>query len=192
MRKVMGWDNAAAYTDGVERVSAGGHVCRIVAAKVEMLENGSEKLQLALEIDEGSALDGIFGRTFSARGVGNPAAKWPCVFGQFLTGIDGLCSPFFKGLIKCIENSNPGYQWAWDEATLKGKHVGMVFREEEFVAYDGSVKTATRPAFARSVDRIREGVEVPEIKRLPGNHAAPAASGMPEGFTEVPDDELPF
>lgn len=192
MRKIMGWDNAPAYTDGVEHVPAGGHVCKIIGAKVEMLDNGSEKLVLALEIDEGSPLDGIFQRTFASKHAGNPAAKWPCTFGQFLTDRDGLCNPYFKGLIRCVENSNPGYHWAWEEATLKGKRVGMVFREEEFMGYDGSVKTATRPAFARSVDRIREGVEVPEIKRLSGNPAQASGVDMPDGFTEVQDKELPF
>ena len=191
MNKVNGWDQAAAYTDGAERVPAGGHVCRIVTARVETLDNGSDKLSLALEIDEGSPLDGIYRRAYAAKATGNPSAKWPCVFSTFLLGRDGLCNPFFKGLIKCVEESNAGYAWNWDERTLKGKLLGVIFREEEFVGNDGGVRTATRPAFARSVERIRAGVEVPEIKRLPGNHAA-AAQQAPEGFAEVPDEELPF
>lgn len=190
MRKIVGWDEAPAYTDGVERVPAGGHICRIIGAKVETLENGSEKLSLALEIDEGSPLDGIFQRTFVSKHAGNPDAKWPCVFSQFLTDREGVCSPYFKGLIRCVENSNSGYQWAWNEEMLKGKRVGMIFREEEFVASDGSVRTTTRPAFARSVDRIREGVKVPEIKRLPGHASHPAQTA--DGFVEVSDEELPF
>lgn len=189
MKPILGWEQAAAYTDGAERVPAGGHVCRIVTARVETLTNGSEKLSIALEIADGTPLDGIFRRQYTAKSSGNPAAKWPCVFSTFLLGTDGLCNPWFKGLIKCIEESNPGYVWAWDETTLKGRVVGMIFREEEFLASDSSVKTATRPAFARSVARIREGVEIPEIKRLPQTGYTPQ---MPAGFTEVQDEELPF
>lgn len=188
MKKVLGWEQAAAYTDGAERVPAGGHVCRILTARVETLENGSEKLSLALEIDEGTALDGVYRRSYTAKATGNPAAKWPCVFSTFLVGRDGMCNPFFKGLIECVVQSNPGYVWNWDENTLKGKYLGMIFREEEFISSDGTIKIATRPAFARTVERIRAGVEVPEVKRLPGNYAPQ----MPAGFTEVDDEDLPF
>lgn len=191
MRVVPGWDQAASFEDGAERVPAGGHVCRIIQAKVETLDNGSEKLSLALDIEEGSPLDGVYRRMFAGKEQG---AKWPCVFGQFLLDRDGQCSPFFKGLIKCIEKSNPGYQWAWDERTLKGRMVGMIFREEEFLARDGSIRIVTRPAFARSVERIREGVEVPEVKRLPGNVVQGCFSAQMEaaGFVEVQDEALPF
>ena len=51
------------------------------------------------------------------------------------------------------------------------------------------VATTVRPAFARSVDRIREGVEVPEIKRLETNKQQP---GSPASFNQVEDDDLPF
>lgn len=186
MRKIMGWDEAPAYTDGVERVPAGGHICRTQRSRrwetaVKSCRSRSKST---------NPLDGIFQRTFVSKHAGNPDAKWPCVFNQFLTDREGVCSPYFKGLIRCVENSNSGYQWAWNEETLKGKRLGMIFREEEFVASDGSVRTTTRPAFARSVDMIREGVKVPEIKRLPGHASHPAQTA--DGFAEVSDEELPF
>ena len=194
MRIIPGWEQAASFEDGVERIPAGGHVCRIVTARVETIDNGSEKLSMALEIEDGSPLDGVCRRMFAAKSASNPNAKWPCVLGQFLTDRDGQCSPYFKGLIKCVEKSNPGYQWAWDEKSLKGKLIGVIFREEEYIANDGTVRTIARPAFARSVERIREGVEVPEVKRLPGSVVQGSFSGQmaAAGFVEVPDEALPF
>ena len=44
----------------------------------------------------------------------------------------------FKGFIKSVEESNPGYVWNWDESTLKGKKVGLILQEEEFVPTGGA------------------------------------------------------
>ena len=186
MRIIPGWEQAASYEDGAERIPAGGHICRIISTRVEALENGSEKLSLALEIEDGTPLDGVCRRTYQARNSGNPNAKWPCVFSQFLLDRDGHCSPYFKGLIKCVEKSNAGYQWAWDEKSLKGKLVGMIFREEEYESQYGDIRTTVRPAFARSMERIREGVEVPEVRRLN------LGTIGQNGFVEVQDEALPF
>lgn len=183
------WDNTQAYDGSYEQMTPGGHVCRITGARVETNNYGSEQLVLALDVQEGSKYDGFYARLFKDRQSQNQNAKWPCVFRQFTTASDGNASPYFKGLIKCVEESNPGYKWGWQEATLKDKVVGVIFREEEFEAQDGTVKTTIRPAFIRSVARIREGVDVPEIKRLNGK---PGNSFANAGFTQVDDEELPF
>lgn len=195
MRIPKNWDNAQAYDGSFERMTAGGHICRIMSARVDEV-SGSEMLVLALEIAEGSNFDGFYARDHKRKKEADPNAKWGCVHRQFVLTRDGDCSPFFKGLIKCIEESNSGYRWAWQEETLKGKLVGVIFREEEFIKSDGEVSTAVKPAFIRSVARIREGVEVPEIKRLT-NKPTGAAVGQGgaaavNGFTQVDDDELPF
>ena len=72
-----------------------------------------------------------------------------------------------KGFTTAIENSNKGYTWDFDEKKLKGKIVGLVLGEEEFLNSSGKVRTRTYVAAVRSVDVIRDGkFEVPEIKRL--------------------------
>lgn len=182
------WDNTQAFDGNFEQMTPGGHICRITGARVEA-PFGSEQLVLALDVQEGTKYDGFYAKLFKDRQAQNPSAKWPCVFRQFTLTTDGEASPYFKGLIKCVEESNPGYKWNWMEATLKDKMIGVIFREEEFEANDGSIKTTIRPAFIRSVARIREGVDVPDIKRLDGSKGG--ASAKP-GFTQVDDDELPF
>lgn len=188
MRVTAGWDSAQAFDGSMERLPAGGYICRICKAWCETTLRGSEQLVLVLEITEGK-YSGFMAKQFNARKSNDANAKWPCLFRQFTLGSDGMTNPFFKGLIKSIEESNGGYRWNWDENTLQNKAIGMIFREEEFVATDGSIKTTIRPAFPRSVQRIREGVEVPEIKRLNNVSGASPAQG---GFTEVNDGDLPF
>lgn len=168
MNITPGYDKAAAYDGGNERLPAGGYICRIMKAWVETTMSGAEMLALALEISEGEYA-GFYGKQFNMRKANNPNAKWPCVFKQFALNTDGQTNPFFKGMIKSIEDSNVGYSWNWQEVSLQNKTIGMIFREEEFEAPDGSIKTTTRPAFPRSTQRIRNGVETPEIKRISRN-----------------------
>lgn len=190
MRVTPGYDRAAAYDGSAERLPAGGYICRIMKAWVETTMNGSEQLVLALEIAEGNYA-GFIKRQFDSRKTSNPKAVWPALFKQFTLGTDGQTNPFFKGMLKSIEESNTGYVWNWQEETLANKMIGMIFREEEFEANDGSVKTTVRPAFPRSVQRIRDGVEAPEIRRL--NKPTYTANNMQNaGFTPVDDDKLPW
>ena len=182
------YDSTPAYDGSFEQMTPGGHICTITGARVEN-NFGSEQLVLAMDVQEGSKYDGYYARLFKDRANGNPNAKWPCVFRQFTLTSDGDCSPYFKGLIKCVEESNLGYKWNWDENTLRNKMIGVIFREEEYEAQDGSIKTTIRPAFIRTVARIREGVDVPEIKRL---NLKPGTASANRGFTPVEDPEMPF
>ncbi len=51
----------------------------------------------------------------------------------FRQGYEGKQLPFFKGMISCIEKSNEGYEWNWDEKTLKGKKIGVLFGREQYM-----------------------------------------------------------
>lgn len=197
MNITPGYDKAAAYDGSNERLPAGGYVCRIMKAWVETTERGTELFALALEISEGEYA-GFFGKQFNSRKTNNPKAIWPCIY-KTLTLRDGQTNPFFKGMIKCIEDSNSGYSWNWQEASMQNKVIGMIFREEEFVAPDGSIKISVKPAFPRSVQRIRNGVEVPEIKRVNNNVNNRNAFSSPfqnaatkESDFEAYDDKLPW
>ena len=197
MNITPGYDKAAAYDGSNERLPAGGYICRIMKAWVETTMSGAEMLAVALEISEGE-YTGYFGKQFNSRKANNPNAKWSCVFKQFTLGTDGQTNPFFKGMIKSIEESNAGYNWNWQESSLQNKTIGMIFREEEFEAPDGSIKTAIKPAFPRSAQRIRNGVEAPEIKRLNRNQGNEryASSSLFQNAMKKPsdsyDDKLPW
>lgn len=198
MNPVNGYETATAYTGNGESITPGGHVCKIIGAKVEdsqYVQNYPQQLVLALEICEGSSLDGICGRKYEAAKKRNPKTNplWPCVYKVFIYTQEGVCSGFFKGAVTSIEESNPGYNFSstWKESLMVGKLVGVVFREEEFIKNDGSIGTTCRPFQIRSVDTVRAGVPIPEIKRLDDKKRRPSQMPM-QDVTEEEEDELPF
>ena len=93
-----------------------------------------------------------------------------------------------KGGMKAVEESNPGYQWNWDENTIKGKKVGIGIREEEYEANDGSVKTTTRPFAMAAIQRVITGeMTEPKPKLLNkngnGGNGGYIAGASGQGYT---------
>ena len=80
-----------------------------------------------------------------------------------------------KGFTVAVEKSNSGYVWNFDEKSLKGKIVGLVLGEEEFVNSVGKLRTRTYVESVRSVDSIRKGdFTIPALKTLDPNKVANA------------------
>lgn len=95
--------------------------------------------------------------------------------------------PFFKAFITAVEKSNAGYQWNWDEKTLKGKFIVAVFGEEEFKNDKGEVKVSCRVQEFRSIPAFKEGkLKVPELKKLKTD----PSSVQPVPATETPAIDL--
>lgn len=192
--KPRDWESAQAYTGESQQVTPGGHMVRILAMRQEMSQQSQKPmLVVAFDIDEGSELDGFYKRQHAARKVQNPGAKWNGVIRYMLYGKDGVSTNgFFKGFVTAVEESNPGYKWNWDERSMAGKRVGLVFREEEYRAQTGEVKSSVKAYQARSVQAIADGVPVPEKKRLAEAVPSVAPFNPAAGFTQVEDENLPF
>lgn len=192
MFKPQDWDTTQARGDGErERITPGGHICIIKGARVDTIQtrNGmSEQFVLQLDVQENGEHDGIFQREYESRKAQAADAKWPNagLYRQFTQAKDGGTNPYFKGLIKAIEDSN-NFTWNFDERELRGKRIGIIYREEEFLDMQGAVRTTVKPAWARSVATIERGVEAPEIKRLAGNAIPPVSA-----FTPAEEEDLPF
>ena len=188
MNKPNGWDQVNAAESGSSgRLPAGGYVCRILDA-VDTEIRGREYLVLSLDIAEGDFKDYWLGEWRRKKQYGDSdKPAWPCRYFQSVLTSQGTANPWFKGLITAVERSNPGYQWAFAEQSLKGKLLGAVFSEEEFKGTDGKVHTSVKATQIYSADRIRAGdFTVPEPRRL-----GPSAPAAAKGFVEA-DDELPF
>lgn len=63
----------------------------------------------------------------------------------------------FEGNLWCVEQSNSGYRWDWDETKLKGKRVGFSVRRNFYIGRDGSEKETTEIAQLESVEDVRNG-----------------------------------
>ena len=192
IQKPSDWDSAQAYTGEGQRITPGGHVCRIMGMRQEMSKNNKPMLIVAFDICEGSEMDGIYKRQHEMKKKFDAAAKWQGVIRYMLYGKDGVSTNgFFKGFITAVEESNPGWVWNWDEKSVAGKMVGMVFGEEEYRKQDGSIGSGVKAQQARSVQAIRDGVAVPEKKTLKDEPQGYAPFDPNAGFTQV-EDKLPW
>jgi len=182
MKSYDGYNDAEAFTGEFEKLQPGGYICKILKVTVEEKEYG-HLIRIGFDIAEGEHKD-YFKRQFDKKKENNPEAKWSGMYYQTIKG-DSL--QYFKGFILAIEKSNPGYKWDWDEKKLSGKLFGGVFGQEEFRASDGSIKLATKCRWVRSVEQVREGVDIPDVKRLNNLSIDTTIWAPPDD-----DNDLPF
>ena len=111
-------------------------------------------------------------------------------FANFIRSYKETAAGMFKHFINCVEESNAGYNWAWDEQSLVHKYVGVVLGEEEYQKKDGSVGTKLIVKDIKTVEQIKKGdFKVPAIKKLAENTSNQPSSN----FETVEDlDDLPF
>lgn len=203
--KPRDYDTAQAFNGEIETIPVGGHICRIIGAKVEETKDSHlPMIALQLEIADGTKLDGYYKRRFEYAKRSRVDAKWPGIYRTVITGPDGNTKGVFKGLITSIEDSNPGFQFNWDERSLMGKMVGFNFGEEEYPKSDGTVGVTVKPRFALSVPKVKAGdFRILERKTLNTTNQHSTSTTRIGGFdfTQVPppddsnlpgDDDLPF
>lgn len=140
--------------DGFEPLPVGAYIGEIFNAKEE-----DDRLVISFDVADGE-YKGYYTAAYKADT--REDKKWKGVFNLWLPKDDGsqhdewtkrkLGSSLFA-----IEDSNPGYHWAWDEKTLKGKKVGLNFRLEEYIGNDGKVHTTTKCGAFVSVEDVRKG-----------------------------------
>ena len=106
-----------------------------------------------------------------------------------------------KAFITAYENSN-GCQFDWDKdwEQLKGKKIGLIFGQEEYISQDGTTKLATKLNKFRSIDKV-DNVKIPKVKLLDGsfmeyedykNRSVKTAKDIFDDVIEISDDQLPF
>lgn len=188
MNKPQGYDEAQAYTGDFEQLELGGHVCKITEVKLEYTQNtNAEVLIIAFDIAEGNQA-GYYQRRYDEAKKNNAQAKWQGIYRQFT---QGNSTPYFKGMIENIEKSNPGYNFmntGFNEQTLVGKLFGGVFGREQYKTQDGKLKFATKCRSIRTVETIRNGIDIPEDKLLETEQQNNFFD--PEGYDTT--DNLPF
>lgn len=166
-------------------LKAGGYVCRITN-----VEDVVDKKYLLVEFDiaEGEYKD--YYKNLEER-----ANFWG---GSMIRSYKETALSMLKRFCSAVTKSNPGYifdagEQNSDEKTLKGKLVGLVLREEEYIKNNGALGTRLRVDYETEVDKIRKGdFKVKEIKRLPEDQRPKEETAefvsVPEGVQE----EIPF
>ena len=175
---------------GREILPAGGYVCQIQGARIEEGQYGST-LVIAHDVCEGD-YKGFFKKDYENND--REDKKWRGTFRLRLPNEDGSQQDEWKAkalgnTIWALEESNPGFKWDWANAEkqLKGKKIGLLYRNKEW-EFGGRTGWTTEAVAAESIEDIRAGkFRIPKDKPLPEKPAAPV-------FTEVEDDDgsLPF
>lgn len=156
IRQPSNWNEVQEFTERA-KLPLGAYVCKVKKAAVQANEYG-EQLCIVFDIAEGEH-SGFYQREFNADTRENK--KFKGVLRVFLPKDDGSqkdewTKSTLKGLVTAFEKSNPGYKWNWDERSLAGRMIGIMFRNEEW-EYDGKTGWTVRPFRAISTDSVRSG-----------------------------------
>lgn len=172
-----------------ELLPAGGYVAKILNAE-EVSYDWGNVLLISFDILEGQYKD-FFATDYHNQD--REDKKWR---GTFRLNVpkddgsekDGWTKRTFGNSIWSVEASNPGYHWDWNEATLKGKIVGVLFRNREW-EMNGNTGWTTECCALTSVDDIRQGkFRQPKDKPLKSNNMTGSVN-----FENVDTSgELPF
>lgn len=188
------WNNIKAAEPGeFTSLTAGGYVCKIIHAEFGTSKAGNDMLILDIDIAEGD-----FANYFQNTVKRFNQSNWPNsgVYRQLVLSNDKTLSPFFKGLIEIIEQSNSNFVARQDgginPASLVGKLCGFVFAEEDYTKQDGSDATRIVVRTPKTVDDIREGnfkIYAAKSKKVQGQTVKPTAKNV---ANDVDLDNPPF
>lgn len=171
----------------------GGYVLNIMKASVEFTKSGSQVLVINFDVAEGENA-GWFTKVW--KNDTREDKKWKGTYRLFIPTGDGsdddkLTVRSFNNFVACLEESNPGYHWDWNEAGIKNLKIGGIWRNREY-DFDGRVGWTTEMGGVATVDEIRAGTFKPlKDKPLAKKQAAAASSN----WSDIPapdDDDCPF
>ena len=183
MRAINNFENVQATSGDFEKPTAGGYVVGILTVKdfpMDVTTGKGDYLKIFYDIAEGkfkyyyTELLHKFGGDY---------------YTSFIRSYKDSAAGMFKHFINCVEESNAGYKWNWDEKSLQGRQLGVVLGEEEYQKNDGSVGVRLYVKDIKTVEQIRNGeFKVPELKKLKG-----VVNNAVSNFEALSSDEdLPF
>ena len=180
------------------QLPVGAYICQIFKAEEKVYSSSKgewHKLEVSFDISEGEHKD-FYANDY--RSQSGEDKKWKGVLRMNIptddgSEADGWTKRSFKTNILAIEESNNGYHWDWNEAQLKGKTVGIVFRSEEW-EYNGKRGWRTAPFKMVPAADVKSGnIKIPDPKPLNGKAASQASTVADlSDFVEVASADLPF
>ena len=194
IKRFNDYSTTKAYTEATT-LPKGAYVAVIKSAEVQENDRG-QYIRFFIDIAEGDYANFFTNDWNNQTGEDK---KWR---GNMLLSVpnddgserDGWTKRRFKTAIVAIEDSNPGYQFDWDEQKFRNKRVGILVNERQYKGNDGSIRTTYNLAAFTSVEAVKTGkYTLPKDRLLEPVRTATAA---PDEFIKVPDghetDGLPF
>lgn len=196
MNKPQDFEKVEAYT-GFTPLAPGGHICRIMDVKETTSQKGSRPMiVVSLDTDKADSQPNYFTDQF--KNNTKVGKKWSnnAVARQLVFDADGNTNKGFKTFIETVEKSNNGFKVAWGDgfaACFKNKLVGGIFGREEYLNDYSESKFAVKFQSFRTIDDIKNGVDVPKDKLLnPGSNNSSGAPDIYGDVTIVDDGDMPF
>ena len=180
MKKIENYENVQASSGEFSKPTAGGYCIEILAVKDVPMNEQTHKgdyLKIDYDICHGD-FKGYYTKQNEKFG-----GDW---FANFIRSYKETAAGMFKHFINCVEESNAGYKWNWDEQTLVHKFVGVVLGEEEYRKNNGDVGVKLVVKDIKTIEQIAKGdFKVPAIKKLA---ESPTIDSAPK-FAEFASDE---
>ena len=171
LKKPNNYENVEVMEFDFEKLELGGHKGVIIKAE-EYTSEVSGKTSLKVYVDTASddKQPGYFKKQYENdtridRKYPNGAIKY-VPLGEEENQIKML-----KSFLTCVENSNTNYTYDWNKEVdqLKGKKIGIIFGQEEYISQDGTTKLATKLREFRSIGKV-DNVKIPKVKLLDGTY----------------------
>jgi hypothetical protein len=192
MKAINDFENVKATTGEFSRPTAGGYVVELLTVKdVPINEQTGKGDYLKIDYD---ICFGEFAGYYTKQNE-RFGGDW---FANFIRSYKESAAGMFKHFINCVEESNVGYKWSWDEKSLVHKLVGVVLGEEEYKKSNGDIGVKLVVKDIKTVEQIKNGdFKVPNIKRITEEsstsyQAKPYSASDTKFETIVDETELPF
>ena len=138
----------------------GAYIAEIQGVKTEpSYDRTRDEIVCMVEITEGE-FKGQYHKVFEEqRNSFGENVKYRGVFRlrPYIDGDESWVRSRFEGNLWCVEQSNPGYTWDWDESKLKGKKVGINVRTNVYTGRDGSEKETTEIGQFERIQDVMDG-----------------------------------
>ena len=185
MKAIENYENIQASNGEFARPGNGGYILEIVnVTDVPYNEQTGKGDYLRIDYDIAA---GDFKGYYTAQNERFGGGKW---FANVIKSYKEKALGMFKHFTNCVEESNPGFKWNWQEDKLIGLRFGATLQEEEYEKNDGSIGTRLIVKDIKTVKQIMDGnFKVPTTKKLERT-VAPKS-----GFSDLVDEdsnELPF
>lgn len=186
MKTINNFESVQASSGEYAKPEAGGYIVKILDVNDVPIDPATGKgdyLKIDYDIAEGE-FSGYYKEQNNRWG-----GDW---YANFIRSYKEKVLGMFKHFINCVEQSNNGFAWDWNEKELIGKKIGVVLQEEEYRKNDGTIGSRLRVNSVKTVRQIESGdFKIPPTKKVEDFGQTTVANSATT-FEVIADDDLPF
>ena len=169
-----------------EKISLGGHKGIIMKAEeYTSPQSGKTSLKVSVDTSKDDKQPEYFAEQY--KNDNRIDKRWNNSAIKYISlGEEENQVKMLKAFITAYEKSNNcQFDWNKDWEQLKGKKIGLVFGQEEYISQDGTTKLATKLNQFRSIDKV-DNAQIPKVKLLDGTYVEY------ENYTKKEESNDPF